>query len=154
MAPALRIRARFSPEVALFLSQGAPCSVQVALSAIRGASFGSQVALFATQGASFELRIPLLTPRGVAFQVQVSLFTDRGATGGTKPRVPEPNDFHCRTAWHQAPRPRAAPITLIDGDKLIDLLIEHRIGVRKKEVELWELDLDAFADLEDDSPEG
>ena len=38
----------------------------------------------------------------------------------------------------------AAPITLIDGDKLIDLLIEHGIGVRKREVELLEVDTGAF----------
>lgn len=34
----------------------------------------------------------------------------------------------------------AAPITLIDGDKLIDLLIEHKLGLQKTPVELWELD--------------
>jgi len=39
----------------------------------------------------------------------------------------------------------AAPITLIDGDKLIDLLIEHGIGVRKRTVELLELSPEAFA---------
>ena len=39
----------------------------------------------------------------------------------------------------------AAPITLIDGTKLIDLLVQHGIGVRKKTVEILELDADAFA---------
>jgi restriction system protein len=34
----------------------------------------------------------------------------------------------------------AAPITLIDGEKLLDLLIENGIGVRTKTVELLELD--------------
>ena len=43
-----------------------------------------------------------------------------------------------------------APITLIDGKKLVELLIEHGIGVRKKAIELWELDASAF---EDDSDE-
>ncbi|GAB6063504.1 restriction endonuclease [Deferrisoma palaeochoriense] len=43
--------------------------------------------------------------------------------------------------------PGAAPITLIDGGKLVDLLIEHGIGVRKKLVELLELDPDAFAEF-------
>ncbi len=38
----------------------------------------------------------------------------------------------------------AAPITLIDGDKLIDLLIEHGIGVRKRTVELLEVDPSDF----------
>jgi restriction system protein len=40
--------------------------------------------------------------------------------------------------------PGAAPITLIDGEKLVELLIEHGIGVRKKQVELWELNTSAF----------
>lgn len=41
-----------------------------------------------------------------------------------------------------------APITLIDGDKLIDLLIEHAIGVRKRTLEVLTVEPDAFADLE------
>jgi restriction system protein len=41
--------------------------------------------------------------------------------------------------------PGAAPITLIDGEKLLDLLIENGIGVRTKTVEMLELDL---SDLE------
>jgi restriction system protein len=43
----------------------------------------------------------------------------------------------------------APPITLIDGDKLIDLLIENSIGVRTKSVEVLELDADAFAQMDD-----
>ena len=42
----------------------------------------------------------------------------------------------------------AAPITLIDGDKLIDLQIEHGIGVRKRTLEVLTVDRDTFADLE------
>ncbi len=42
----------------------------------------------------------------------------------------------------------AAPITLIDGDKLIDLLIEHGIGVKKNKIEVLSVDPDAFADVE------
>lgn len=38
----------------------------------------------------------------------------------------------------------AAPITLIDGDKLVDLLIEHELGVRKKAIEILELDEQAL----------
>ena len=34
----------------------------------------------------------------------------------------------------------AAPITLIDGETLIQLLIDHGIGVSKRKLELWELD--------------
>jgi restriction system protein len=43
----------------------------------------------------------------------------------------------------------AAPITLIDGDKLIELLTRHEIGVHKRKVEIWELDETAFNRLED-----
>lgn len=34
----------------------------------------------------------------------------------------------------------AAPITLIDGERLIDLLIEHEIGVRKRNIQLTEFE--------------
>ena len=42
----------------------------------------------------------------------------------------------------------AAPITLIDGEKLVDLLIEHNIGVRKRALEILEVDADGLVDLE------
>ena len=45
----------------------------------------------------------------------------------------------------------AAPITLIDGDKFIDLQIEHGIGVRKRTLEVLTVGRDAFADLEEDA---
>ena len=45
----------------------------------------------------------------------------------------------------------AAPITLIDGDKLVDLLIEHGIGVRKRTIELLEVDAEAVAAVETDN---
>jgi restriction system protein len=38
----------------------------------------------------------------------------------------------------------AAPITLINGDTLIDLLIQHEIGVKKKTLDYYELDESAF----------
>lgn len=38
----------------------------------------------------------------------------------------------------------AAPITLIDGDKLIDLLIEHEIGVRKEPIRLMKFERSDF----------
>lgn len=41
--------------------------------------------------------------------------------------------------------PGAAPITLIDGDKLIELLLKHGVGVRKKQQTLVELD-DSYFD--------
>jgi restriction system protein len=47
--------------------------------------------------------------------------------------------------------PGAAPITLIDGSKLIDMLIEHGIGVRKRIVEVLEVDAAEFAGLKPDS---
>ncbi|MDJ0841865.1 MAG: restriction endonuclease [Acidobacteriota bacterium] len=46
-----------------------------------------------------------------------------------------------------------APITLIDGEKLIDLLIEHNIGVRKHTLEVLTVDEEALkglVDAEDD----
>ena len=39
----------------------------------------------------------------------------------------------------------AAPITLIDGDKLIDMLIEHGIGVRKRMIEVLSIDPDGLS---------
>ena len=41
--------------------------------------------------------------------------------------------------------PGAAPIGLIDGEKLLNLLIEHKIGVRKRDVALYEVDENFFA---------
>ncbi len=47
----------------------------------------------------------------------------------------------------------AAPITLIDGDRLLELLTEHSMGVNKKKAEIWELDPDVFAGLLPDDEE-
>lgn len=41
--------------------------------------------------------------------------------------------------------PGAAPITLIDGDKLIELLLKHGVGVKKKQQTLIEIDESYFA---------
>lgn len=38
----------------------------------------------------------------------------------------------------------AAPIGLIDGERLLDMLIEHEIGIRKRPAQLYELDKDFF----------
>jgi restriction system protein len=46
----------------------------------------------------------------------------------------------------------AAPITLINGDKLIDLLMQHEIGVRKKAIEILEIDPDVFTTTEGAPP--
>jgi restriction system protein len=40
--------------------------------------------------------------------------------------------------------PGAAPITLIDGEKLVELLAKHEVGVKKRKVEVWELDESVF----------
>lgn len=42
----------------------------------------------------------------------------------------------------------APPITLIDGEKLLDLLIEHEIGVRKQVVDYFEFDPSKLAQFE------
>lgn len=42
----------------------------------------------------------------------------------------------------------AAPITLIDGERLIDLLIEYEIGVRRRTVQLIEFEPADFTDIE------
>lgn len=42
----------------------------------------------------------------------------------------------------------APPITLIDGDRLIDLLIEHEIGIRKRTALLLEYEPADFTDIE------
>ncbi len=47
--------------------------------------------------------------------------------------------------------PGAAPITLIDGDRLIELLIEHGIAVTRREAYLTDIDEDYFAPLEEES---
>jgi restriction system protein len=46
--------------------------------------------------------------------------------------------------------PGAAPITLIDGDRLLDLLTEHEVAVRARPVRLYEVD-QAFFDVVEES---
>jgi restriction system protein len=72
-----------------------------------------------------------------------------GAVRGT---IITTSDFSKGTA-EAAFEQGAAPITLINGEKLIDLLVEHGIGVRKKVVELLEFDADAFAEAGDEPAE-
>lgn len=48
----------------------------------------------------------------------------------------------------------AAPITLIDGEKLLDLLIEHQIGVSKKAVDYLEFDSARLSQFEAEGSEG
>lgn len=42
----------------------------------------------------------------------------------------------------------AAPITLIDGEKLLDLLFENQIGVTKRQVEYWEFAAEKLVQFE------
>jgi restriction system protein len=46
-----------------------------------------------------------------------------------------------------------APITLIDGEKLLDLLIEHQIGVSKKAVDTLEFDSARLSQFETEAGE-
>ena len=48
----------------------------------------------------------------------------------------------------------AAPITLINGETLIDLLMQHDIGVKKKTVDYYEFDENAFQVKEPEDVEG
>jgi len=48
----------------------------------------------------------------------------------------------------------AAPITLINGETLIDQLIQHEIGVKKKTVDYYEFDETVFQASEPDEPDG
>jgi restriction system protein len=47
----------------------------------------------------------------------------------------------------------AAPITLINGDTLIDLLIQHGIGLKKKTIEYYEVDEEVFQAVPDEEAE-
>jgi restriction system protein len=47
--------------------------------------------------------------------------------------------------------PGAAPITLIDGDRLLELLVRHEIGIQKRPAHIYELD-EAY--LQPDEPVG
>jgi len=40
----------------------------------------------------------------------------------------------------------AAPITLIDGKRLLDLCVKHEVGVKRRPVEIFELDEAFFAE--------
>lgn len=71
------------------------------------------------------------------------------ATRGT---IISTSDF-ARGAKESAFERGAAPITLIDGDRLIELLIEQEIGVRKRSVQFLEFEAADFADIEEDDQE-
>jgi len=48
----------------------------------------------------------------------------------------------------------AAPITLIDGDKLLELLLEHEIGISKKSVDFFEFDNSKLIQFEENIVDG
>ena len=48
--------------------------------------------------------------------------------------------------------PGAPPITLIDGERLLDLLIEHNIGIRRREIRILEFDAESLSQF-DTEPE-
>ncbi len=39
----------------------------------------------------------------------------------------------------------AAPITLIDGRRLLDLCVKHQVGIKRRPVEIYEIDEAFFA---------
>jgi len=47
----------------------------------------------------------------------------------------------------------AAPITLIDGEKLLDLLIQNEIGIAKQTVEYFEFDSESLAEFDTKEPD-
>lgn len=47
--------------------------------------------------------------------------------------------------------PGAPPITLIDGDRLIELLVQHEVGIQKKPAHIFELDETYLAPEESDT---
>ena len=49
--------------------------------------------------------------------------------------------------------PGAAPIGLIDGDHLLELLFEHKIGIKERPAILYEIDEDYFKEPSDDVQE-
>jgi restriction system protein len=44
--------------------------------------------------------------------------------------------------------PGAAPITLIDGDKLMELILKHNVGVKKRPLTLIDVDESYFAEID------
>ena len=47
-------------------------------------------------------------------------------------------------AGAEAEAPGKAPIALLNGERMIDLMLEHRIGVKPEEATLFEIDDEFF----------
>ena len=65
--------------------------------------------------------------------VRGSIFTTGGFTKGAQDTAFVPN---------------VPPITLIDGERLLDLLIEHNIGIRRREIKILEFDEASLSQFE------
>jgi hypothetical protein len=61
-------------------------------------------------------------------------------SGATRPANTRLGVGPMRPAMQAAFERGAAPITLIDGEKLLNLLRQHEIGVSKKAIEYFEFD--------------
>jgi hypothetical protein len=55
-----------------------------------------------------------------------------------------------KDAMREANEPGKTPISLVDGEKLMDLLIENEIGIKKKTVLFFELDLEKLEEYEEE----
>ncbi len=53
-----------------------------------------------------------------------------------------------KSAQDSAFAPSVAPITLIDGERLLNLLIEHNIGIRRREIRILEFDAESLSQFE------
>lgn len=67
------------------------------------------------------------------------------------------SDF-TRDGVAEASAPNKMPVALVNGDKLLDLMIKHGVGVRKQEVPVYSLDAEYFENAEseeqDSAPHG
>ena len=58
------------------------------------------------------------------------------------------SDF-TRSAKDEARAPNKMPVSLVNGDKLLDLLLKHEVGVEKKEAIVYSIDEDYFTNVEE-----
>lgn len=56
-----------------------------------------------------------------------------------------------KDAVAEAKAPNKMPVSLVDGRKLVDLLIKHKVGVKVEKVELYSVDSDYFENVEPDN---
>jgi restriction endonuclease Mrr len=58
------------------------------------------------------------------------------------------SDF-TRSAREEARAPNKMPVSLVNGEKLVDLLLKHEVGVEKKEAVVYSIDEDYFTNVEE-----